>query len=55
MRAARSPSSYLPSCTVLDSDSRALMWPASDGQPTIMPATGMTRCGSPSISLTLAE
>ncbi len=31
------------------------MWPGSDGQPTVMPATGMTRCGSLSISLTFAE
>ena len=39
----------------VDSDSRGLMWPASDGQPTHIPATGMTRCGSFSISLTFAE
>ncbi len=33
--------------------SRGLMWPFSDGQPTHSPATGITRCGSFSMSLTL--
>jgi hypothetical protein len=37
------------------SDSRGLMWPASDGQPTVQPATGITRCGSFSMSLTVCE
>ncbi len=55
MRSARSPSSYFPSCIVVSRPSRAETCPVSDGQPTHIPATGITRCGSFSISLTFAE